>query len=425
MLDAQRPDRRLQRRRPTPTRNGYVDDIAGWDFFDDDNDPYDASSYSSADNHGSGRAAEAGEEGNDGAGGIGVCPRCQIVPLRVWDTFVVDTNNFAQAVLYAADNGIEVVEGAVGGLFNSRFARARLRVRVPARASFFAIVSSDLNTADHNIPTLYDEAMQVQGTRRRRAGPRPERAAEVQRLPQRPRHPRPTRRSAPGSATPAPPSTAATRTSSCRPSPARRPPGRRRAPPGCVVVLRPPAARRAARAERDQAAAHDDRRGRGRARTPPASASPDPAQVGLGPALRLRPARPRPRAASGSTQGKIPPQALITVARLVRAAQPRAPERASQISGPAVAPSARRATTGQLQWAPGIEPAEADFRTSRTAAARARRSTGRSGRSTCNAVRAALDARAGGGADRPTRRARRRARATRTRTSRRSPCASS
>jgi hypothetical protein len=29
---------------------------------------------------------------------------------------------------------------------------------------FFAIVSSDLNTADHNIPTLYDEAMQVQGT---------------------------------------------------------------------------------------------------------------------------------------------------------------------------------------------------------------------------------------------------------------------
>src|SRR4029079_4802779 len=29
---------------------------------------------------------------------------------------------------------------------------------------FFTIVSSDLNTADHNIPTLYDEAMQVQGT---------------------------------------------------------------------------------------------------------------------------------------------------------------------------------------------------------------------------------------------------------------------
>ena len=52
-----------------------------------------------------------------------MCPECQIVPMRVWDTFVVDTNNFAQAVLYAADNDIEVVEGAVGALFNSRFAR--------------------------------------------------------------------------------------------------------------------------------------------------------------------------------------------------------------------------------------------------------------------------------------------------------------
>src|SRR5439155_8068330 len=35
--------------------NGYVDDIAGWDFFDDDNDPYDASSHSSANFHVPGR----------------------------------------------------------------------------------------------------------------------------------------------------------------------------------------------------------------------------------------------------------------------------------------------------------------------------------------------------------------------------------
>jgi hypothetical protein len=143
--------------------NGYVDDIAGWDFFDDDNDPYDASSYSSASNHGSGRSAEAIEQGNDASGSIGLCPDCQLVPMRVWDTFVVDTNNFAMAALYAADNDVEVVEGAVGGLFNSSFARAAFSYAY-RHGVFFAIVSSDLNTADHNIPTLYDEAMQVQGT---------------------------------------------------------------------------------------------------------------------------------------------------------------------------------------------------------------------------------------------------------------------
>jgi hypothetical protein len=143
--------------------NGYVDDIAGWDFFDNDNDPFDASSYSSANNHGSGRAADAAEQTNDAKGGSGMCPRCQVVPMRIWDTFVVDTNNLAQAVLYAADNQIEVVEAATGGLINSHFAREAFAYAY-RRGVFFAIVSSDLNTADHNLPTLYDESMQVQGT---------------------------------------------------------------------------------------------------------------------------------------------------------------------------------------------------------------------------------------------------------------------
>ena len=48
--------------------NGFVDDIAGWDFFDDDNDPYDASSYFAAENHGTGRAENAVEQGNDSSG---------------------------------------------------------------------------------------------------------------------------------------------------------------------------------------------------------------------------------------------------------------------------------------------------------------------------------------------------------------------
>jgi hypothetical protein len=143
--------------------NGYVDDIAGWDFFDDDNDPYDASSYSSANNHGSGRAEDAAAEGNDNSGGLGNCPSCQIVPMRVWDTFVADTNNFGQAVTYAADNDIEVVEGAVGGLFNSSFDREAFAYAY-AHGTLPVLVSSDLNTADHNFPTNYNEALHVQGT---------------------------------------------------------------------------------------------------------------------------------------------------------------------------------------------------------------------------------------------------------------------
>src|SRR4051812_15257624 len=143
--------------------NGYVDDIAGWDFFDNDNNPLDASSYFQAGDHGSGRAGDAVEQGNDGTGSIGVCPRCQIMPLRIWDTFVSDGNTFGQAILYATDNGAKVIEGANGSLYHSAFAE---------RASQYAydhnVVQTysgdDLNTGNHNYPANYGHAMLIEGT---------------------------------------------------------------------------------------------------------------------------------------------------------------------------------------------------------------------------------------------------------------------
>jgi hypothetical protein len=142
--------------------NGYVDDIAGWDFFDRDNNPDDVSSYSSAENHGSGRASDAARQTNEDAGGASVCPYCQLVPLRVWDTFVPDGNNFAQAMAYAADNGIEVTEAAVGVLTNARFSREAHQYAYEHGVAMMS-VSSDLNTANHNFPTNYNHTIFVAG----------------------------------------------------------------------------------------------------------------------------------------------------------------------------------------------------------------------------------------------------------------------
>jgi hypothetical protein len=143
--------------------NGYVDDIAGWDFFDDDNDPYDASSYSSAGNHGSGRAADALQETNNGTSSAGICPRCQLMPLRAWDTFVVPGDNYAMATLYAADNGASVQEIALGVLQNSRFAQAATQYAFHKGVALMQ-VSSDLNTSDHNYPTNYNNTVFVAGS---------------------------------------------------------------------------------------------------------------------------------------------------------------------------------------------------------------------------------------------------------------------
>ena len=91
--------------------NGYVDDIAGWDFLDNDNDAYDDVQYS----HGTGEAKDSSAEANN-AGQSGSCPNCMVIPLRVGDSFVADVNNFAQAVTYAVDNGVLVVQEALGAL---------------------------------------------------------------------------------------------------------------------------------------------------------------------------------------------------------------------------------------------------------------------------------------------------------------------
>ena len=143
--------------------NGYVDDIAGWDFFDDDNDPFDASSCCNAEGHGTDRARSAAAATDNGEGAPGMCPDCQIMPLRVWDTFVVPGDNYAMGVDYATRNGAAVVEGAVGGLTNSQFARRAFQ-RADEQGVSLMLVSSDINSANHNYPTNYNEAVYVAGS---------------------------------------------------------------------------------------------------------------------------------------------------------------------------------------------------------------------------------------------------------------------
>ncbi len=95
--------------------NGYIDDISGWDFFWNDNNPYDDTRYG----HGTGEAKDSCAEANNG-GDIGVCPNCMVLNLRVGDSFVADSNNFALAVAYAVDMGADVVQEALGTLNNTQ-----------------------------------------------------------------------------------------------------------------------------------------------------------------------------------------------------------------------------------------------------------------------------------------------------------------
>jgi hypothetical protein len=98
--------------------NGFKNDIAGWNFVDDNNNPYDDVQYA----HGTGEALDSNAEANNG-GDVGSCPNCTVLPLRVGESFIADVNRFAQAVLYATDNRVSIVQEALGTLNNSLFSR--------------------------------------------------------------------------------------------------------------------------------------------------------------------------------------------------------------------------------------------------------------------------------------------------------------
>ncbi|GAC1318213.1 MAG: hypothetical protein NVSMB25_07340 [Thermoleophilaceae bacterium] len=98
--------------------NGYANDIAGWNYVDNTNNAYDDVHYG----HGTGEARDSNGEANT-SNDLGSCPNCTVVPLRVGESFIADANRFAQAVLYATDNDVLVVQEALGTLNQSSLAR--------------------------------------------------------------------------------------------------------------------------------------------------------------------------------------------------------------------------------------------------------------------------------------------------------------
>jgi Subtilase family/FG-GAP-like repeat len=136
--------------------NGYVDDIAGWDFYKDDNNPYDDVRYG----HGTGEAKDSSAEGNNGIEGIGVCPLCRFVMLRAGNSFIADSNNFAKAVVYATDNGASVVQEALGAVSLTTFARAAIDYAYESQVIVVASMA-DENSRHHNVPGTYNHTLPV------------------------------------------------------------------------------------------------------------------------------------------------------------------------------------------------------------------------------------------------------------------------
>jgi hypothetical protein len=83
--------------------NGYIDDVHGWDFVNNDNDPMDDNG------HGTHTAGILGAVGNNTIGVAGVCWNCRICPLKMLDANISGTiANAILAVQYCTTMGFRV-----------------------------------------------------------------------------------------------------------------------------------------------------------------------------------------------------------------------------------------------------------------------------------------------------------------------------
>jgi len=143
--------------------NGYTDDIYGWDFVNNDNNPSDYSKDLYGDGHGTHVAGIIAAEGNNGMGATGVMWYAKIMPVQIFDLFENSPFNATtlvvlEALLYAVENGAKIINCSFGGPSFSHALYEAYRLAGENRVLVVAAAGNDARDNDSffTYPASYD-----------------------------------------------------------------------------------------------------------------------------------------------------------------------------------------------------------------------------------------------------------------------------
>ena len=131
--------------------NGYIDDVYGWDFYDDDNDPDDLNG------HGTHCAGTIAGVGNNAEGVAGVMWNAKIMPLRFLGADGGDTGDAIRAVRYATMMGADIISCSWGGSGYSQALKDAIDTS-PALVVCAAGNEGTDNDAEPSYPSSYTSA---------------------------------------------------------------------------------------------------------------------------------------------------------------------------------------------------------------------------------------------------------------------------
>ncbi len=135
--------------------NGFIDDVNGWDFVDNDSNPIDA------DDHGTHVAGTIAAKGDNTAGTTGVCWTATIMPLRFLNGFGSGAvSDEVEAIDYAIANGANIINASFGSYTFSNAERDAIARAGSAMILFVAAAGNDSvdndAVANKHYPSSYD-----------------------------------------------------------------------------------------------------------------------------------------------------------------------------------------------------------------------------------------------------------------------------